>query len=350
MREITHRYEDPLDRVWITCAERIGLRLARVPGAYATTDGRGTLTIAPPGELDRDDCLAQMIFHELCHSLVEGPASLGKTDWGLDNETGRDEVREHATLRVQALLLRPLGLAGILAPTTDFRAYYDALPPDPLAELPGGATPDPSLPLARIAAQHSERVPWAPHLGHALEATAALAAVVGAHGGTDDTSLWARVLPRAPIHPSTPLPLAAPGSLGASARCETCAWASRRGAQVRCRIASRPVDADDPACERFEPALDCGDCGACCREAYHTVLLTPRERFTKLHRDLVVVRDGKPELPRGTDGRCPVLVGDGATTTPYRCRQHDDRPKTCRDFTVGSQDCLEARRRVGRTR
>jgi hypothetical protein len=329
---------------------RIGLRVERLPGAYATTDGNGTLFIAPPDELDRDDCLAQMIFHELCHSLVEGPISLHKTDWGLDNETGRDEVREHATLRLQALLLRPLGLGGVLAPTTDFRAYYDALPPDPLGPVAGAPLPDRSLPLARLAAQRSEEVPWAPHLGRALEATAALAETVGAHGGLDDTSLWALTLPRARAHPSTPLPMPAPGAPAASARCQECAWASRRGAQFRCRIASRPVDADDPACERFEPALDCGDCGACCREAFHTVLLRPRERFTQLHRELTVLHEGKPELPRNAEGRCPALDGDGAPATPYRCRHHDERPRTCREFTVASQNCLDARRRVGRTR
>ena len=75
MREVTHRYEDPLDRVWIGCAQRIGLRVVRDPGAFATTDGRGTLAIATAEGLDADDCLAQMIVHELCHSLVQGPQS-----------------------------------------------------------------------------------------------------------------------------------------------------------------------------------------------------------------------------------------------------------------------------------
>ena len=52
MRRVQHRYVDPLDHVWITCLEAVGLRLRRVPGAYATTDGAGELTIAPQGELD----------------------------------------------------------------------------------------------------------------------------------------------------------------------------------------------------------------------------------------------------------------------------------------------------------
>jgi hypothetical protein len=174
-RVVTHRYEDPLDRIWLGCAERIGLCIARTPDAFATTDGRGTLLLATPEHLDRDDCLAQMILmilHELCHSLIEGPASLERADWGLDNETGRDDVREHACLRLQALLLRPRGLRRALGPTTDFRAFYDALPGDPLEG------DDPSVVLARAAAVRVTARPWAPHLEEALDATAALARTV----------------------------------------------------------------------------------------------------------------------------------------------------------------------------
>ena len=81
----THRYEDPLDRVWLGCAERVGLVVRRDPGAFATTDGRGVLRLATQEHLDPDDCVAQMVFHELCHALVEGPSSFDAVDWGLDN-------------------------------------------------------------------------------------------------------------------------------------------------------------------------------------------------------------------------------------------------------------------------
>ena len=67
-----HRYIDPLTQVWLGAARRIGLRVVRTPDAYAATDGRGTLAIGDDATLDADDSLAQMIFHELCHSLVEG--------------------------------------------------------------------------------------------------------------------------------------------------------------------------------------------------------------------------------------------------------------------------------------
>ncbi|AKF07367.1 YkgJ family cysteine cluster protein [Sandaracinus amylolyticus] len=345
MRAVTHRYEDPLDRVWITCAERIGLRVVRLEGAYATTDGRGTLAIATPPELDADDSLAQMIFHELCHSLVQGPESFEQPDWGLDNESDRDVVREHACLRLQALLTRPLGLAGVLAPTTDFRLFWDALGPDPLAPQD-----DPSVPLARLASVRSTQRPWAPHLLEALHATAAIAHATAAHGAHAPGSSWSRVEPARPRHPTTELPLAAAGTPGEHETCGTCAWAARHGTGRRCLQAERPTRASSSACERWELAtLDCQACGACCREAFDTLLLHGRERVARRHPELVVVRDDVLEIPR-PGGRCPALEGDGSERARYACRVYDDRPRTCRDFTVGSANCLLARRRVGLAR
>ena len=72
-RTITHRYDDPLDLLWLETARAIGLRVTRSAEVFAATDGRGTLTVGEASTLDADDCLAQMIFHELCHSLVQGP-------------------------------------------------------------------------------------------------------------------------------------------------------------------------------------------------------------------------------------------------------------------------------------
>ena len=51
--------------------------------------------------------------------------------------------------------------------------------------------------------------------------------------------------------------------------------------------------------------------------------------------------------------RCAALCGgepDAAKperVTRYYCAIYDDRPRTCRDFTLGSAHCLTARRRVG---
>jgi hypothetical protein len=130
-REITSHYEDPLDRIWIACAERIGLSVVRGSHVYASFDGERTLTLCTRAEFDPDDSLAQMILHELCHGLVAGPGA-ARADWGLSNEDARDLVLEHACHRVQAALADRHGLRALFAVTTEWRPYWDALPIDPL--------------------------------------------------------------------------------------------------------------------------------------------------------------------------------------------------------------------------
>ena len=108
-RSVAAHYIDPLSHIWLTAATELGLRVRRSPHGYATTDGNGSLSIAPDGDLDADDCLAQIILHELCHALVQGPSSFSMPDWGLSNdmeeaEKRGDFIREHACLRVQAAL------------------------------------------------------------------------------------------------------------------------------------------------------------------------------------------------------------------------------------------------------
>ena len=139
-RKPLHTYLDPLDAIWLTVAARVGFRVERSAEVYASTDGKGAMTIGTPSTLDPDDCLAQMILHELCHSLIEGAESLGVPDFGLDNESERHVVREHACLRLQAWLTDKHGLRQALAPTTDFRSYYDDLPEDPFADQGDPAT------------------------------------------------------------------------------------------------------------------------------------------------------------------------------------------------------------------
>ena len=120
--------------MWLGAARRIGLRVIRTPDAYAATDGRGTLAIGDAATLDADDSHAQMIFHELCHSLVEGPDSFARPDWGMDNTGPDHDWREHACLRTQYILTGRHGLRGLFAPTTDFRTFWDQLSGDVLAD------------------------------------------------------------------------------------------------------------------------------------------------------------------------------------------------------------------------
>lgn len=189
-REVTLRYEDPLDAVWRGAAARMGLRVVRSSDAYASTDGRGELLIGAPATLDADDCLAQMVFHEICHWLVEGPEARQRVDWGLDNLGTRDEVREHACLRLQAALSARHGLRRTLAPTTDHRAFYDALPADPLAAQ------GPSVALARAALARAAGPPWAPHLERALDATRRIVVLAAELGPREPDALLRTVSPR----------------------------------------------------------------------------------------------------------------------------------------------------------
>jgi hypothetical protein len=335
-RTITHRYVDPLAELWLAAARRIGLRVERTADAYAATDGRGTLAIAGDDALDADDSLAQMIFHELCHSLVEGEASFTSPDWGMDNTGPDHDWREHACLRVQWVLAGRHGLRGVFAPTTDFRAFWDLLDGAVLADRA-----DRSVQAAISALGRAAQPPWAPALGDALAATARIAIEV--HAVATPRSLWAEVAPTRTPHP-TGLPASEE-----TGTCGTCAWRHDHRGGARCRQAGVKIDDAWPACERFESALDCQTCGACCRAAYHSVEVTRRDPVVKAQPSLIVDRGTYLEIRRSGD-RCAALEGgslDGERTTRFHCAIYDDRPKTCRDFTLGSTHCLTARRRVG---
>jgi hypothetical protein len=322
--------------VWVGAARRIGLKVVRTPDAYAATDGRGTLAIGDDATLDRDDSLAQMIFHELCHSLVEGEGSFGARDWGMESTEfgGPDhDWREHACLRVQWVLTGRHGLRVLFAPTTDFRAFWDRLSGDVLADRT-----ERSVQAAIAGVRRVDQPPWSPALGEALAATARIAteAAPFARG-----TLWASV-----AAPSAPHPTGLPAG-AATGTCGDCAW--RYGAVSRCRQADAKVDPTWPACERYERALDCQTCGACCRAAYHSVEVSRRDPVVKKHPTYIVDRTTYLEIRRDGD-RCAALQGgelSGDHATRYHCAIYDDRPKTCRDFTLGSAHCLTARRRVG---
>ena len=113
-RSIEHRYDDPLGLVWLRTATLLGITVTRSRDVFASWDGAGNLTLGADEDLDPDDCLAQMILHELCHALIEGEGSLTQTDWGLENFDDRDATRELATMRLgrPARLPRPSPVPG----------------------------------------------------------------------------------------------------------------------------------------------------------------------------------------------------------------------------------------------
>jgi len=347
-RPITHRYEDPVDAVWIACAERVGYRIHRADDVFAGFDGVDTITIATGAELDPDDSLAQIIFHELCHALVADDSARRQPDWGLDNTGERDLVDEHACHRVQAALADPHGLRAFMAATTQWRQHWDALPPDPLADegLEGDALR--AVELARLAWTRARKSPWREALDDALAATAAIARAIAPSAAPD--SLWATWTP---LHP-----LGSPLGPEAS-RCGDCAWRHTAGPGYpveRCRQHRPPggpvaprIEPEWRGCDRFEPAIDearCATCGACCREAFHLVPVAPRSRFARRHPDWVVRDDHGAHVPR-PDGLCVALAPANGAAPRYLCSDYDHRPRSCRDFPVAGDQCLLARQRVG---
>ena len=377
-RSIKFRYEDPLDALWTKTARSLGLTVQRGPHSYASTDGNGVLSLSDPSGMDRDDCLAQMILHEICHWMVQGPQSIGWVDWGLDNVGDTDVEREHACLRLQAALLDPFGLRETLGPTTDFRVYYDALPSDPFSERE--AADRESITRARAAWNRRNRRPFGTQLEEALRATKEILDTVaqGDHELSPD-SLLATAGEALPLHRfGTPL---AAVNLGSRPRqCGDCAWAvpgKKNLGLLRCRQHNlRKLEAHELACVRFEESFDCLACGACCREAYDTVEVAERDPAKKKHLHLMVERSGGHDMKRA-GSRCVCLQGglplaapvpaiSGGRESadagqrlaplampggaPFTCSIYEDRPRTCRDFTIFSQNCLDARRSVGLSR
>lgn len=88
---------------------------------------------------------------------------------------------------------------------------------------------------------------------------------------------------------------------------------------------------------------DCQACGACCREAFEQVTISPQETVIERHPALVRFRNGAFELARKQE-RCAALVD---TEAGYSCTIYEQRPRSCRAFEAGSERCLAARRRVG---
>lgn len=353
-RPVFHQYQDPANLVWLEAAARLGISVRRSDEAYASWDGEGTLTLATDAQLDADDCLAQMLFHEICHLLVAGEEARHRPDWGLDNTSPRDLVHEYATNRLQAALAQGYGLRDFMAVTTVWRRYYDALPADPLA-----AGDDAAIPLARAGLERARRSPYREVLHEALEATARLADTLRPWIAND--SLWSRTRGKHPagfrLHAD------------AARRCADCAWSLRqRGNTLGCRMTHagcEPVDyrlvpaertkslrlvAAQQACEHFEPVLseeDCAGCGACCHRGFDVVDVGASERFARRHPELIERRTEERCVVPRPDGRCVALDGDGTAMAPWRCRYYAERPRSCRDFAVGGDACLIARRRCG---
>jgi hypothetical protein len=215
-----------------------------------------------------------------------------------------------------------------MAPTSPYREYYAALPSDPLRDADGDGDGDAPARAAAACARFDASA-WRAPIEEALADTAAaIAAAPDAH------------------------PLGFP--LGPAAEsCGTCAWLYQGGrgpAVARCRQTA-PANGDgartergSPACQYWEPAVDCRTCGACCREAYHSVTVSVRDPVVWQEPDLIVRHGARFEIRR-EGSRCAGLqVVEGGH---YTCAIYENRPRPCREFAAGGRHCLDARRRVG---
>lgn len=176
-RPILARYRDPLDVIWLATARRLGMTVRRSPHVYATHDGQGTLTLSTPDGFDPDDTIAQMVFHEVCHWIVNGRETFHVPDWGFPLDWEED-WRELSCQRLQAALADTCGLRGVLASTGSYREYYDRLGADPFAPLDDSEEEARICSSAREAWARSSEEPWGTVLREALQATARLAATV----------------------------------------------------------------------------------------------------------------------------------------------------------------------------
>lgn len=156
---------DVIDQTWLHIARQLGFEVHRTNAAYASSDGRGAIFIGAGETLDTDDCVAQLVFHELCHALIQGEANLNKVDWGLENTDVRDISREYAALRLQAHLADLEGVRALMPPTTQWRPYYEDLPANALEGV------DEAAALVRIAITAELFDRWQPLLKTALRQT-----------------------------------------------------------------------------------------------------------------------------------------------------------------------------------
>ncbi len=173
-RPILARYLDPLELIWLSCCKQLGLHIRRDPDIFSMTDGTGLLALGPRSDLDPDDTVCQMVFHELCHWITNGTDTFFERDWGF--EVGADlDHREHACQRLQAALADPHGLRDVMAPTGLFRQYYDQIPANPFAPIEGDeAWETEVIRIAEEAYERANQAPFADPIQQALRATASL--------------------------------------------------------------------------------------------------------------------------------------------------------------------------------
>ncbi len=335
------RYEDPVSKVWATAARQIGVARPVDNVARDQFDG-----VARMGQRE---------FDQLCRALIEGHDSFANSGAELGGRSDATALhwRDNARLRLQWVLCSQWSLHGWFVPAENVRAFWELLDETVLDDKADLAVRAASVALVRIS-----KPPWAPTFTEALVTTRAV--------------VHADARPRVE-HPTGAFAVRA----DETKRCEHCAWVYTQGINLACRQVDsatvgpnhKNIEPQWPACERFEPALDCQNCGACCREAFQTVQVGPREPIRRTLPAMVLDHGTRQELRRAPTSsldivadkpaptRCAALgggdlvqLGTRTTVADYACQIYESRPQACRTFTAGSESCLVARRRVGMSR
>ena len=94
-------------------------------------------------------------------------------------------------------------------------------------------------------------------------------------------------------------------------------------------------------------AVDCQSCGACCREAYHSVTVSVRDPVVWKEPDLIVRLGHRFEIRREGERCAALAVSADRRDTALRVHDLQNRPRPCREFAANGRHCLDARRRVG---
>ncbi len=93
-----------------------------------------------------------------------------------------------------------------------------------------------------------------------------------------------------------------------------------------------------------KPSVSCEGCGACCLHM-STPPFVDAEDLARVPKPLLdsVYRYLDERDKAGISDHHPCIWLDVETR---RCRHHECRPNVCRDFDIGEEDCLAARKRV----
>ncbi len=170
-RPVLSRYLDPIEVIWLSTATRLGIHIRRSPLVFSSTDGTGRLQLSTREHLDADDCLAQMLLHEICHWCTNGLETFTERDWGFALD-GPTDPREHAGLRLQAWLADQAGLRTFFGPTGVYRQYYDRIPENPIEPMDSSEWEAHVCAVSEKAIERIQLDPWSPHVNNAIHATA----------------------------------------------------------------------------------------------------------------------------------------------------------------------------------